>query len=304
MGEMTGGQANPVVHFLLSNWLSIIFGVIGLAGTAYGYLSWQSGKRQKQIYGYLFELAEKNIAKNITDQELAETRKAIAEASNRIEALQQRIRRDIPMAARRAVLVDRLRNQTEILHQHYESVLSLQTQLKATGAPVDMPEELIRAIQQHIEPEYFIRKRRSGLKTSLSILTAGAAVASAAVPYPAGRLISLGLLVIAVPVLFALVKDAIREYAKRDPAAIGRWLVGIGIAGGAVAFAFGAGFLVLAGVIPSSTEVTAPFGISLLVISSCVILFSMRRRTQFRRALNKTKSGSREAPSPGQGEQG
>ena len=286
-------MVNEIVRLLLSmsvtDWITIGFGIIGVIGTTYGYLSWRASKKQKKLYSYLFELAERNIDKSVTEQELAERRKAVEEASSRIEALQENIRRDIPRAAKRAVMTDRLKTQIEIMHQHYESVMKLRSELHAIGAFPELPPELLRAIEQEIEPEFFIREKRSRLKTNLSIITAGAAIASASLPHPIDSFVSIALLLLAVPIVFLLLRLALKEQAKMDSVAAKKWIAGGSLAAGFVLLSLAVGLGILAIIEARSTEFAGPFGAGLGFLSAFLLFFGFRTLWQLKQV--KTRAG-------------
>lgn len=219
----------------LADWLTIAFGLIGLAGTIYGFLAWREGEKQKKRFEYLFKLADLNIDKNVTEAHLAERRKAIEDASARIDALQEQIRKDIPVAAKRAVLADRLRSEVDAMSQHFNLVKRLKGELAALGNPTEIPPDLLRAVEREIEPEYVLREKQSDRKTLLTVLTGASAVASAALPWEIGRFVSVALLLLSVPVLVSLFTITIRRRKHADPTKAAKlvalaWM-GIGVSG-------------------------------------------------------------------------
>ena len=139
---------SPALVWIKTNWLNIFFGIIGLLGTVYGYLSFRSGSKQKKVYSYLFELAEKNIDKDITENKLENAKQQVKMVSKEIESLQEQIRRDIPKEARRAVLKDRLNSVVGILKQYYDSTLELKKELAALGESPEIPQILMQAIEK------------------------------------------------------------------------------------------------------------------------------------------------------------
>jgi hypothetical protein len=188
------------------NIFGFIFGVVGVAGTIYTYLSWRSGRKRERVYKYLFEVAEKGIDAKATEEKLVKGREEVKEVSQRIDELQNRIRRDIPREAKRAVLTDRLNSQMTHLMELFESVKRTQTDLREIGDQADIPPEIRKEIEAEIMPEFLLRDRRSSLKTYLTIITTAAAISSAILPYPFSTWISFVLLVLAVPVIALLVK--------------------------------------------------------------------------------------------------
>ena len=275
------------------DWLNITFGVIGVVGAVYGYLAWKDARKQKKTHDYLFKLAEQNIDKSITEHELAQRHQAVEDASARIEALQEQIRLDIPKAAKRAVLTDRLKSQVEAMSQNYNSVMQLKSEIALIGAPADLPKELLRAIEREIEPEYLARERRSRLKTNLSILTAGAAISSETLPHPVGRVLSGALLLVAVPIVIALMVLGLKERRRRDPAGTAKALAGGAIVVSGPLFILGAGAVLVALSDSHSAPVAGPLGVLALLIAAAALVFGIRmlRRTQWRRPFVKRASG-------------
>jgi hypothetical protein len=99
--------------------------VIGLLGTAAGVYAVIDSRKKDRIRNYLFEVAEKNLDKTITEQELQKRKEEARLASDRIEALQHRIEKEIPLEAKRTVLKDRLDLSIRALNQTLTSTLAL-----------------------------------------------------------------------------------------------------------------------------------------------------------------------------------
>jgi len=207
---MTNEIVTPdYIIFLKENWLNIAFGLGGLAGTIYGYLSWKNAKKEKKVYGYLFDLAEKNIDKNITEQKIAKQKKEVQKISQEVESLQEQIRKDIPKEARRAVLKDRLHANIALLNQYFQTTKKIKKELNHLGSTANIPPELLKAIELEISPEYLQKEKQANLKTYLTIVTTAAAILSAVVPYEISRALSVALLIVALPILFLLFKSSL-----------------------------------------------------------------------------------------------
>ena len=93
-----------------SSLISIISFFVGIIGIFLAIFMWYK-PRSNATYDYLFKLAEKNLDKTITDQELSNKKKKIEITSQQIYTLQEKIRKDIPIEAKRTVLKDRLYSQ-------------------------------------------------------------------------------------------------------------------------------------------------------------------------------------------------
>jgi hypothetical protein len=188
---------------------TIVFGLIGLIGSAVGLLSWWDSRKTKRVNSYILELAERNLDKSVTEQQLDEKKAEVAAVSKRMQELQEQIQRDIPVQARRAVLLDRLNTQTELLRSYLSSTKQLQAELASLGELRTVQPDLLRAIEAEISPEYLLRERRSSLKTQLTITTSAAAIISTLLPSPLDRFLSWPLLIAAIPVLILLVRASL-----------------------------------------------------------------------------------------------
>lgn len=197
--------------------LNLVFGLIGVIGTIIGVVQWRSAKQTDRSYKYLLELAEKNIEKNISEEELSRKREDIKQATSQIKSLQEQIRREIPMEARKAVLKDRLYAEVERLSHTYALVVELRKQLNEMPTESNIPLDLMKSIESEISPEYIINEKKSNLKTYLTIVTTGAAIFSALIQSPLERLITIPLLLIGLPILFQLLKLSIpQQHDKRQ----------------------------------------------------------------------------------------
>lgn len=247
------GAAADVWQFLGSTQFTVAFGVASVLSLALGLLAWWSARKQKRVYEFLFRKAEESLETEETTERLKEKKRELRTASEYISALQEKIRQDIPKEARRAVLLDRHRTQKEILAQQYESLERIGEELEALGETSEIPDELRRVIETEIRPDYLLQERRSSLKTTLSLITAGAAVASAVLPWPFGRWLSVGLLVLAVPVLLGIISLAVRH--GRRPARRALWAATSWISG---VIAVGAGVLAAIGLAVAANEPVEP----------------------------------------------
>nr|WAI02745.1 MAG: hypothetical protein OI719_00630 [Candidatus Methanoperedens sp.] len=195
------------------NLINFLLAIFGIAGTILTIISWRDSKskeaenkRKDAIHDYLFKLAEKNIDKTVTDQQLSEKIKEIELATQKIETLQEKIRKDIPLEAKRTVLKDRLNSQIELLKQHFESTKKIRDELAKIETSVEIPSDLLKSIEDEISPEYILKDKRSNLITQLTLVTTGSALTSAILPYPISRWISWTLLLFAIPILLRLIK--------------------------------------------------------------------------------------------------
>jgi hypothetical protein len=206
-----GNQINQIAEFLTKNTWAVaflaIFGFLSaFIGTWLSVASYRDGQKNKKIYEKLFEIAEKNIDKTTTEEEIEQKRKQADEMSGKIISLQNQIKRDIPIEARRAVLQDRLNSSVEVLTRYYEDIKSIRMQLDHLGASLQIPEDLLQQIESEIQPKFLIKERISSVQTGLTIITGLAAIAPVFVPYPMSEWVRNLLLMISIPVLLELLR--------------------------------------------------------------------------------------------------
>lgn len=199
--------------FLMQNWMNLFFGIIGIAGTIFGYVSWRLAKKSTAAYSLLFELADRHIDKSLTDKKLSDTKDQLKEEANRIRELQSKIQHEIPIEARRTVLKDKLETNVEQMHEVYTSLQKVRKQLLKLGDEANIPYEIKSAIDTEIQPKYLAKRRKSDLRNYLTIITAAAAISSALLPYPFSRVASWLILgILGVPVTLLLVKSSWKEW--------------------------------------------------------------------------------------------
>lgn len=191
--------------------LNIVFGIIGVVGTIFGVVSWYSANKTTKTYEYLFRVAEKNIEKDITEEELGKRREDIKKATQEFQSLQNQIRKEIPIEAKRTVLRDRLNSEMESLNRTYNSVKNLNAELLHLGDTTNIPPDLLKTIANEISPEYLIRERQSNLKTYLTIITTAAAVLSALLPSYIRNFVNIPLFILTIPILARLLQLSIPQ---------------------------------------------------------------------------------------------
>lgn len=208
---------------LIFGWASIALGVFGAIGTIFGIMSYRSAKRSDIVYSHLFKIAEQNIDKLAAEEDLARSRQRVQAETDKIRELQNTIREEIPKEARRAVLRDKIKGNVDLINETYVSLEQSRAILAEIGEAQEIPEELHKAIENEIMPEYLLERRKSNLRNYLTIVTASAAIGSILLPYPLSSFITWGLLVLlGVPIILALlrlswpeIKDIVKPLANR-----------------------------------------------------------------------------------------
>lgn len=206
-----------VIEFLGEHWvniLSIMFGLIGVFGSIVGYLSWRSGNKTQQVHEYLFTLAGQNIEKENLEQGIQKRKKTLQQTDSQLSDLQSKIERDIPIAARKAVLRDKLNTQVEHLTEMCESIEQVRQELDRLGEFSALPTQLEKAIESEINPDYIRKRRLDTYRNYFTLVIGSASVASVLLPYPFSRWLSwLIMVAIGIPILFKLIKLSLPKFS-------------------------------------------------------------------------------------------
>jgi hypothetical protein len=189
--------------------IGIVIGIIGVIGTIYTIVSYINSKKDKHKYQYLLDLAEKNIRKDVTEETIKEKEDTIKQRegdlksiSDKIDELKKKIKEEIPNQARIAVLKDKLNTQTELLIETYNIIIKIKKELKDFSIN-DFPEEISKAIEKEISPEYLLKEKKSRLKNYITIITTAVAILTTLLPHPFNRYIAIPLFLVLIPILFS-----------------------------------------------------------------------------------------------------
>ena len=137
---------------------NIILGIVTIAGTLFGAISiYDARKSKKELkkYTYLFDLAEKNIDKKLTLEEI-----------NRLheekQAMDKIIKEEIPRQARLTVLYDRLKADEEYLSSSYNRYKQTQKEYEKLQLEeqIEIPKNILDEIEHQILPDYLIKEQR------------------------------------------------------------------------------------------------------------------------------------------------
>lgn len=153
--------------------INIVLGIITIAGTLFGAISFFDAKKSKkelQKYTYLFDIAEKNIDKNLTSEE-------INRLHDEKKAMDKIIKEEIPKQARITVIYDRLKADEEYLLSSYNRFKQTQKEYNQLQQEekIKIPESILNEIEQQILPDYLIKEQKqkfSSMLTKISYATA------------------------------------------------------------------------------------------------------------------------------------
>ncbi|GAB1544216.1 hypothetical protein NUACC21_68920 [Scytonema sp. NUACC21] len=209
---------NPVGIVILA--ISGIIGtILGFVGIWLSVIAWQDSQRSKKELSYLFKVAELNIDKSVTEEEIAKKRQVLDNISDKVISLQNQIKKEIPIEARRAVLLDRLNSSIEILTKYHRDVKQTQQELERLGNPQQLPKEVTQEIEAEIQPRYLLKEKISRAQTLLSTLTGLAAITSAILPNPFDDWVRNLFLIAAIIPAIELFKLNVLTKSNSDPLA-------------------------------------------------------------------------------------
>lgn len=146
-----------------------ILGIVTIAGTLFGAISIfdaRKSKKELEKYSYLFDLAEKNIDKTLTLDEI-----------NRLheekKAMDKIIKEEIPKQARITVLYDRLKADEEYLSSSYHRYKQTQKEYEQLQQEekIEIPQNILNEIEHQILPDYLIKEQKQKFMSMLTTIS-------------------------------------------------------------------------------------------------------------------------------------
>ncbi|WP_298136911.1 hypothetical protein [Flavobacterium sp.] len=185
--------------------LNIVGFFIGLFGLIWGFYTWYSSKKKEKLYDKIFDAALNSLKTDETEEVLKNKQDELNNVSKQLDE----IRKNIPLEARRTLIIDRLNHSQQTLYSLYTEVTNLQDELKKIdkNALNQIPEEFLNKIQNSIEPKFLIKERLDNLKTTLTILTTLASISFALIP-EFGRYLGTIFFIMAIPIVYKLLKES------------------------------------------------------------------------------------------------
>ena len=171
--------SNLPIEFLVS----VGFGLIGVVGTAATFYALARGKKEHKLQKYLFEVAERNLEKEINEADLKDIKEKIAERRSKISQLKMQIEHTIPIEARKAVLKDRFDELKQSLYKSKSEIEKLRVELENFGVNSEIDEDLAAFLEKEIQPSHVLRDEQERLKTYLTMSTTATAIMATLVPY-------------------------------------------------------------------------------------------------------------------------
>jgi len=196
----TINQSNLQQHNDGSNaYFTYVVGIIGVIGAVVTFYAYYQSRKSKKLQDFVFKQAQIALEKESTQEKLNQTKEELSNVENRLTELQKQIQKDLPIEARKAVLKDRLEESFENLKKYYDDVISTKSKLMKLGISNVISDELLKNIQQEIEPRFIIKEKISTFKTYLTLISTLAGITFATLPYPFDKYIGVTLLLLGLP---------------------------------------------------------------------------------------------------------
>lgn len=149
--------------------VNIILGAATIVGTLFGIISYADSKKSKkelEKYTYLFDLAEKNIDKTLTLEE-------IQRLHDEKKEMDKIVKEEIPRQAKITVLYDRLKAEEEYLSTSYNRYIQTKKEydkLKQENS-IEIPHQILEEIESQILPDYLIKAQKQKYMSMLTIIS-------------------------------------------------------------------------------------------------------------------------------------
>lgn len=149
--------------------VNAILGVVTIVGTLFGIISYADSKNSKkelEKYTYLFDLAEKNIDKKLTLEE-------IQRLHDEKKEMDKIVKEEIPRQARITVLYDRLKADEEYLSMSYNRYVETKKEYEKLQSEneVKIPQNILDEIEHQILPDYLIKEQKQKYMSMLTIIS-------------------------------------------------------------------------------------------------------------------------------------
>lgn len=160
--------------------INIIFGIATIIGTLFGIISAidaRKSKKELNKFSYLFSIAEKNIDKDLTQDELNRLHQEKKDMKKVLCDLEKTIKNDVPKQARKTVLYDRLKADEEYLSISYNRYIETKNEYEKLEQEtnIQIPQKIMDEIELQILPDYLIKQKKQkylSMLTMISYITA------------------------------------------------------------------------------------------------------------------------------------
>lgn len=156
--------------------INIIFGIATIIGTLFGIISAIDARRSKKElneFSYLFSIAEKNIDKDLTQDELNRLHQEKKDMKKALDDLEKTIKNDVPKQARKTVLYDRLKADEEYLSISYNRYTETKNEYEKLEKEtnIQIPQKIMDEIELQILPDYLIKQKKQKYLSMLTMIS-------------------------------------------------------------------------------------------------------------------------------------
>ena len=170
---------NTFAEIIQNNIILSIATLIGTIFGVWGFVNSRKSKKEIKRYEYLFQIADQNIDKNLSEEELDNLKKQKDEAQKKVESLNNIVKNDIPLEAQRTILADKLKDQEFALGQLFEKYQKTKEEYEEIAKIENsIPEYILREIENHILPDYLIQQQKNRYMSMLTIISYVSAILS------------------------------------------------------------------------------------------------------------------------------
>jgi uncharacterized membrane protein len=189
-----------------SEFLNYFFGIVGLIGTIIAIYSLIVSTKNKKYKDLIYKQAQAALEKEDAENQIYKKKEELSNIEKKLTDLQNQIQKDLPIAARKAVIKDKLDESFKNLNKYLEDVIFLKNDLENLGEDTDISNDLLKSIQNEIEPRYFLKEKISNYKTWLTIISTISGLAFAFLPYPISKFIGGIFLLSGLPIVLQILK--------------------------------------------------------------------------------------------------
>lgn len=217
------------------------FGVAGIIGTIITVYTIYQSHKSKKLQDFIYRQAHIALEKESNEQKLFKTKEELTSVEARLTNLQKQIQKDLPIEARRAVLKDRLEESLENLKRYFDDVKATKEKLHNLGEQPNISEDLLKSIQEEIEPRFLLKEKIATYQTFLTVVSTLSGLAFAFLPYPIENYVGGTFLLLGLPIVLLILQLTLVK-RSRDKQKTNLWIkLGVSVIGTALTF-LSAGF--------------------------------------------------------------
>lgn len=162
------------------DWATVVGVLLGVVSL----IAYFDQRRASKAQANLLEFARRHVAKDISEEKL----QALQQQE---QSLREKIEREIPLLARRAVLKDQAEANAKATASHFLEWKRLSEELGLAATASDLPPEIQQAILDRIVPQYQKREEIEAVRNRITVFSVGLALTGSLLPYPIDKVLPL-----------------------------------------------------------------------------------------------------------------